>query len=149
MSASNVVPFSSWVIQPGNHRLLLQIKNKLSAFLNKDIEIKSWTDVYELFEESFEKNEQSKALFQPIFNVQPPLAKTGASQAQIRLYRGAFVDPDALTQADPAKDKTITYRGQQIVVKGKSSGGSDTNSQTSEEPKKGKVRYYRGVKIES
>lgn len=146
MSSTNVIPFGSWVIQPGNHRLLLQIKNKLSPFLQKDIEIKSWQDVYELFEESFNKNEKSKALFQPIFNAQPPSAKTGASQSQIRLYRGAFVDPDALTQPDPTKDKTITYRGRQIVVKAKP---TDSANSAAEKPKTTSARYYRGVKIDS
>lgn len=140
MSDAAAIPFNSWVVQPGNHRLLLRIKDKLCSFLEKDVEIRSWADVYGLFEESFQKNEKSKKWFQPLFVVQPPTSKSGASPHQIRLYRGAFVDPSVLQNPDPSRSKQITYRGQTMTVEAK------PQEQLAAAPKK--PRMYRGVRID-
>lgn len=126
----------------------MRIKEKLSGFLQKDVEIRSWMDVYNLFEESFEKSEKSKALFVPFFNAQPPSSLTGASPGQIRLYRGAFVDPSVLDQPEAGKEKVVTYRGQTITVTTPSAKAAA--EEAAEKPvRTGKVRYYRGARIES
>jgi len=142
MSNVAVLEFNAWLIQPGNHRLLLRIKEKLSAFLNKDIEIYNWQDIYNLFEESFHKNEQSKELFKPVFAAQPPSEIAGASPKQVLLYRGAFVDKSVLEQPNANHVKSITYRGQKIEKRESVSGAETDEKETS-----GSARYYRGVRI--
>ena len=143
MTAVGALEFNAWLTQPGNHRLVLKIKDKLSAFLNRDVQLRSWADVYNLFEECFPKNETSKSLFEPFFKVQPPTPSSGASARQIQMYRGAFIDKSVLEQPDIDRVKQVTYRGQKLDVAVES--GAQTKAceaETSVSP-----RYYRGVRI--
>jgi len=141
----DAIEFNTWLTQPGNHRLVLRIKERLCLFLKRDVEIRSWPDVYGLFEEAFNKNTKSKALFQPFFSVQPPSPKTGASTRQIQLYRGAFVDPEVLKQGDTQGVKQVTYRGHKLEVAKQPEIEPASASQV---PAKAAPRFYRGVRVQ-
>lgn len=137
---SEALTFKSWLTQPGNHRQLQGIKASVQDLLKRKIDIRSWPDLYQVFEETIEVAEPKRGLFDPIFKLHPPSIARGATEKQVVLYRGALHNPSALPQSQ-SKQATITYRGNTIV---KEKGASETAT----EKKPGKARYYRGVKIE-
>lgn len=141
---AETIEFNQWLVQPGNHRLLTLIRKKLQPLLSRAINIESWPDLYMAFEESVDKNEQNREIFQPVFEQYPPTPETGATTRQMILYRGAIANPDALPQAR-AETIEVTYRGR-TITKNRSEA-----SQSHDNPGKlqgGKPRYYRGARID-
>ena len=139
--------FNNWLIQPGNHRLMKKIRENIGGVLNKSVNIQSWPDLYQAFEESVAVSDDCREVFQPVFEVCPPTEELGATQKQIRLYRGAQVNPEALPEST-AESVTVTYRGQVIEKSRKAT--EQLEADASGEPAKAasKPRYYRGARIE-
>lgn len=137
--------YTSWLVQPGNHRLMKTVREKLRAILQKNVNIQSWSDLYQAFEESVEVSESNRDLFTPVFETCPPSEELGATPKQIRLYRGAQVNPDELPQST-AESVTVTYRGQ--VIEKSRKAGEDTDAKKNDSAEStSKPRYYRGARI--
>lgn len=138
---AQAIAFKSWLIQPGNHRQISTIREKLQSVLHRRIDIQSWPDLYRAFEESIEVSESHRGVFEPVFETYPPSEELGATAQQIRLYRGARVNPDAIPEAN-AETITVTYRGQ--VIEKQRNAEAETGPATAGSAK---PRYYRGAKI--
>lgn len=140
---AQAIAFKSWLIQPGNHRQLTGIREKLYSILQRKVDIDSWPDLYRAFEESVGLSESNREVFEPVFEAYPPTEELGATDRQIRLYRGAQVNPDAIPSAT-AETVTVTYRGRVIEKR------RDAEPEQRAEHSDGggsKPRYYRGAKI--
>lgn len=140
---AQAIAFKSWLIQPGNHRQISSIREKLQSVLHRRVDIQSWPDLYRAFEESVEVSETHRDVFEPVFGHYPPSEEMGATQQQIRLYRGAQVNPEAIPAAS-AETITVTYRGQVIEKHRHAETETDDSSPSATASK---PRYYRGAKI--
>lgn len=140
---AQAIAFKTWLIQPGNHRQLTSIREQLRAVLHRKVDIDSWPDLYRAFEESVEVSDSHRHVFEPVFTVCPPCEELGATPKQVRLYRGARVNPDAIPEAS-SETITVTYRGQ-VVEKQRHEETPATTEAT--ETSSSKPRYYRGARI--
>lgn len=129
------ITFKSWVLEPGNYRLVQSIKNRIKELDVCAGALRTWADFYTLWEQSVERQEESKALFKPIFDLFPPTRERGATERQLLLYRG-----QTTVLQEPASNaaKLITYRGRQHL--------SQKTVSEAEKPKK--ARYYRGALVQ-
>ena len=142
---SQTIVFKSWLIQPGNHRLLNSISETLRSVLHRNVSIQSWPDLYTAFEESVEVSESNREVFEPVFKAIPPTEELGATPKQVRLYRGARVNPDAVPSAS-AETITVTYRGQ-VIEKRRTAEETSAVQEKAPDQTATKARYYRGAKI--
>lgn len=140
---AQAIAFKSWLIQPGNHRQITGIREKLYAILHRKVDINSWPDLYRAFEESVELSDANREVFEPVFEAYPPTEELGATDQQIRLYRGARVNPDAIPSAT-AETVTVTYRGR--VIEKRRDAEVEKHSEDTDSGS-GKPRYYRGARI--
>ncbi|WP_045857595.1 hypothetical protein [Teredinibacter purpureus] len=139
--------FRHWLIQPGNHRIFQKFRQELKQYFTQDVEIKSWMDVYHLFEVALTHTEEAIRWFDPIIRNNPPSAANGATATQILLYRGAYVNRAELPTSSVNHAKRIMYRGQVMEDTELAEAAPENDAAEVNPPKK--VRYYRGVKVES
>lgn len=78
--------FESWLLIPGNHRVILDLKKQLTEILNKPIKIDSWRTLYEYFEMVLKLDLSKVKIFESIFLTHPPTIESGASDAQEKLF---------------------------------------------------------------
>lgn len=142
---ANSIAFTSWLLQPGNHRQLRTIRNTLQPLLKRKLEFSSWADVYTVFEESVEASDDNREIFDPVFAECPPCEELGATPKQIGLYRGATYNPEALPIAK-AETITVTYRGQVIEKRRVALSTSECDGVDST-IKADAPRYYRGARV--
>jgi len=136
---TEVLDFKSWQLKPGNYRLLKEVQVKIKLILPDFYPARTWSDLYDAFEKSVEKSYSNRDLFDTIFDTCPPKAEKGATERQLRIYRGATPKPD-LIQEPSTGQYTVTYRGKEVEkVRDDIIESSDS--------KNASPRYYRGVRI--
>ncbi|GAB1257933.1 hypothetical protein NBRC116494_24350 [Aurantivibrio plasticivorans] len=132
--------FKSWLIQPGHHRELKSICSKAKNILQKNIAVQSWQDLYGYFEETVDVDDTHRTIFDPIFKKHPPTKENGATDRQMKIYRGA--KPVEIEEPEQKEETRVTYRGQAIIKK--RSESRDTALETTAR----KQRYYRGARVD-
>ena len=103
------------------------------------LKIQSWPDLYLMWETSVALCEESSNLFKPIFDVIPPTSARGATERQLRLYRGHSTHLEEPKYTGP---KQLTYRGHKQL-----STVAEETPNTCPDAPKAKARYYRGARI--
>ena len=78
--------FETWLLIPGNHRIILQVKKQITKILNKPIKIDSWRALYEYFEIILNFDLSKVNIFTNIFAIHPPRLENGATNSQIELF---------------------------------------------------------------
>ncbi len=143
--------FNDWLVRPGNHRAIVTIRKDVKSALGMDANIRSWLDLYRLFEFAVAQTEDAAHWFESVLRANPPSQENGATLNQVLLYRGAYVNKEVLAtppeNSRVSTSKKVTYRGQVIEtpLNGVAAAG-DTEQESAARPKK--KRYYRGVLIE-
>ncbi|MYM63013.1 hypothetical protein [Pseudomaricurvus sp. HS19] len=141
--------FNDWLVRPGNHRAIVTIRKDVKSALGMDANIRSWLDLYRLFEFAVAQTEDAVSWFENVMRANPPSPENGATLNQVLLYRGAYVNKEALAarpaNARVSKTKTVTYRGQVVET---SLDGPDRPAEPQPAASAKKKRYYRGVLIE-
>ncbi|BCE00532.1 hypothetical protein [Marinicellulosiphila megalodicopiae] len=79
--------FESWLLIPGNHRIILQLKKQVSVILNKPAKIDSWRSLYEYYEVVLDQGLTHAQIFTPVFFSHPPSIELGATFEQVDLYQ--------------------------------------------------------------
>jgi len=79
--------FESWLLIPGNHRIMLQLKKQVAAITNKPIKIDSWRTLYEYFEVLLGLDIAYAKFFTTIFSTHPPSPEKGATSVQMQLFK--------------------------------------------------------------
>jgi len=78
--------FEAWLLIPGNHRIILEIRKQLTQIIKKPTKIDSWRTLYEYFEVILKLDLSKANLFACIFLTHPPSLESGATQSQVELF---------------------------------------------------------------